>query len=244
MGTACTSCNKSPPDLTLKKCAKCSATPYCSRECQKADWKAHKKICGKQAGGPSAIPVEPASAGKVSPPKGLEKGVADPFTRLDKGVWLHDRPEKDVYALLIDAYRLHVDDTYKMDGEVESDSVYSGAADGLKGFRRFIARAAAQPGLLPPWWDDAKKADCEALGMKAGEWHDLRCAVEKHDIIDRYGDARFPMQLRMFAEAVNGRGPGGSNGAAMRRMMVAMEQGAEGDMVASTMDMSGLFGRR
>lgn len=34
--------------MPLKQCAKCNATPYCSRDCQKADWKTHKKICGKQ----------------------------------------------------------------------------------------------------------------------------------------------------------------------------------------------------
>ncbi|KAK4169848.1 hypothetical protein QBC43DRAFT_38684 [Cladorrhinum sp. PSN259] len=30
----------------LKACAKCRSVRYCSRECQKADWKAHKKNCG------------------------------------------------------------------------------------------------------------------------------------------------------------------------------------------------------
>jgi len=29
----------------LKKCTVCQKTYYCSRECQKSDWKRHKKIC-------------------------------------------------------------------------------------------------------------------------------------------------------------------------------------------------------
>lgn len=27
------------------KCGKCMCAPYCNRECQKADWKEHKKVC-------------------------------------------------------------------------------------------------------------------------------------------------------------------------------------------------------
>lgn len=29
----------------LKSCAKCKSASYCSRECQKSDWKKHKKYC-------------------------------------------------------------------------------------------------------------------------------------------------------------------------------------------------------
>lgn len=30
----------------LQQCARCSAVSYCSRDCQRADWKAHKGLCG------------------------------------------------------------------------------------------------------------------------------------------------------------------------------------------------------
>ncbi|EFY84134.1 hypothetical protein J3458_003723 [Metarhizium acridum] len=232
MDTACTSCKKSPPEVSLKRCAKCSTTPYCSKDCQKADWKSHKKTCGRRA--------------NLSPPKGLERGVACPFTRLDNGTWLHDRPEKDVYRLLIDAYRLHVADMYNLEGEVDDDSLYSGASDGLRGFQRFLGRVASRPGLLPPWWDASKKRDCEAFGMTPEQGNArayLACAVEKSDITEKYGDPQFPMQLRMLAEAVYGRAPGGSDGTAMRKLMVAMEQGQSGDVHTTHMDVSGMSGR-
>lgn len=38
----CISCRKDGPH---KRCGKCSAAPYCSRECQTKDWPKHKTIC-------------------------------------------------------------------------------------------------------------------------------------------------------------------------------------------------------
>jgi MYND finger len=45
----CVKCKKSPASLSrpLKRCAKCKGALYCSRECQTADWKTHKKVCNK-----------------------------------------------------------------------------------------------------------------------------------------------------------------------------------------------------
>ncbi|KAI9902539.1 hypothetical protein N3K66_001891 [Trichothecium roseum] len=218
--TECNTCQKAPPEVILRPCAKCSTTPYCSRDCQKADWKSHKKICARQA----EFRASPTS---LSPPKGLSSiqgSVKTPFARLDKGTWLHGRPEKDVYGLLIDAYRMRVEDMYKIEGEADNDSIYGGAADGLQGFRRFLERVEACPGLLPSWWDATKKSECEQFGMGSSRWFDLRAAVEKSDIVKHYGESKFPMQLRMFAEAVYGQGPGGADATAMRRIMMKKEQ--------------------
>ena len=38
----CAKCDKTEG---LKQCARCKAVSYCSTDCQKADWKDHKKIC-------------------------------------------------------------------------------------------------------------------------------------------------------------------------------------------------------
>ncbi|PHH63855.1 hypothetical protein CDD81_5412 [Ophiocordyceps australis] len=224
MALECYNCKKPGAETALKKCAKCWTALYCSRDCQKADWKAHKKVCGKQTDAKTSSQDGSATA-SLSPPKGLDHGVACPFTRLDNGTWLHDRSERDVYRVLIDVYRLRVADIYKFEGYAEEDSIYDGAANEVRGFKRLLEKVESCPGLLPQWWDAKKKKECEALGMNSSQWHHLRAAVEKDDIIEHYGDSQFPMQLRMFAESVYGRGPGGSDGTHMRQMMMAMEQG-------------------
>lgn len=172
----------------------------------------------------TAAPSQAANGSKPSL-KGLEKLVDKPFTRLSEGNWLHERPEKDVYRLLIDSYRMRMEDNYAFGHENTAGSVYTGAPDGLKAFRRFLRLAAARPGLLPTWWNDGKRAACEHLGMDPDEWCDLRHCIEKGDIVEHYGDELFPMQLRMFGEAVYQRGPGGVDGKAMLNQMVVQESG-------------------
>ncbi|RCI15868.1 hypothetical protein L249_1939 [Ophiocordyceps polyrhachis-furcata BCC 54312] len=188
-----------------------------------------------------------AASPTLSPPKGLDKGVALPFTRLDNHTWLHDRSERDVYRLLVDVYRLRVEDMYRIEGQVVEDSLYEDeGADLLLGFRRFLGmvQGCSRHKLLPSWWTGEKKKECEALGMSRSQWHSLNSALPKSDVVEHYGDPQFPMQLRMFGEAVYGSAPGGTDGTAMRRMMAAMEKGMMGDMAATHLDLSPVFGGR
>ena len=41
----CANCKKF--GFKFKKCSACQSVYYCSRECQKSDWKKHKKVCKK-----------------------------------------------------------------------------------------------------------------------------------------------------------------------------------------------------
>lgn len=202
----CATCAKKETELgqPLQRCSKCSSTRYCSRDCQKADWKDHKKTCGKES------PITP---------------VEKPFHALYAKTWLHNRPEKDVFKLLIDTYRFRMEDNYSMEGDVDEDSIYAGAASGLPGFRRFLSLATRKTGLLPPWWSSDKRKECEATGIGGQEWSDLSCCIEKHDVVEHYGNPMMPMQLRMFGEQVYGRGPGGQDGAAMMRAQMMAEGG-------------------
>src|SRR5947199_9273528 len=95
---SCTTCHKLESDLkdNLKYCAKCRNTLYCSRECQKADWKQHKQVCGgKQTGKQSPI------SGRHNP----DFEVANLLLGRAAESSLHNIPEKDVFAQLIDCFR-------------------------------------------------------------------------------------------------------------------------------------------
>lgn len=41
----CGACRKPGGDSGLLWCSRCGTVQYCSRECQLADWKSHKKAC-------------------------------------------------------------------------------------------------------------------------------------------------------------------------------------------------------
>jgi splicing suppressor protein 51 len=88
--------------------------------------------------------------------------------------------------------------------------------------------------------------ECEAFA-ESGAWQDMRKKVTKAQTIQHYGDERAPMQLRMLAEAVYGRGSMGQDGTMMRQMLRQMENGGPGNgqhMSLLNMDASKFGGRR
>ncbi|KKY26387.1 putative mynd domain [Diplodia seriata] len=187
----CSSCGK--PSQNLKRCAKCHSEQYCNRDCQKAHWKTHKKVCAAAA----AAAAEGATTSNNNNnnnnnnddddddddyetdddddyetagaplPKNLDTPIPDPFTRLTTRTWLHDRSERDTYRLLIDAYRLRMSDQYTFEGDADVDCVLGGAvASSIGGFTRFLRKLGREaPDLLPPWWSAAKEEECRRAGM-------------------------------------------------------------------------------
>ncbi|RPD59238.1 hypothetical protein L226DRAFT_102722 [Lentinus tigrinus ALCF2SS1-7] len=54
----CHHCGRPGTEETLKRCGGCSTILYCSRECQKAEWKSHKTLCRPRSpSGPSPINI-------------------------------------------------------------------------------------------------------------------------------------------------------------------------------------------
>ncbi|KAF1998979.1 hypothetical protein P154DRAFT_237590 [Amniculicola lignicola CBS 123094] len=230
MAGRCSTCKKSESEVPggLKRCAKCKIATYCSVECQKAVWKVHKKVCGKTEH--CATFAHPVS-------KNLEFHVPNPFTRLDNMTYLHERPKQDVFKLLIDSFRMRQDDQYKYGGDISANSIYDGSSSSVSGFRKFLKEASTKEKLLPTWWTTEKQKECEQYAMKEDNWSNVKSAVEKQDVIDHYGDAKMPMQLRMFSDCVCGIAPWAADGKGMRQMMMMMENGEGGDGVMSMMSL-------
>ncbi|KAI9729310.1 MAG: hypothetical protein M1834_006981 [Cirrosporium novae-zelandiae] len=199
----CTTCRKTEDDLpnSLKACAKCHKSLYCSRNCQKKDWKSHKRGCGLQtttAGTNNGnVPTkEKARNNKLD-------NIASLFGITAGDAYLHTLHEKEVYRQLIDAYRLRADDDYSW-GKGEH-GIY--AEEGpLEDFQMFLNLAERREGILPEWWSKEKRMECERLGNTSRGWSSLNCAVEKSDIQEHYSDNLMPMTLRMLAERIYGNG--------------------------------------
>jgi splicing suppressor protein 51 len=210
----CKACKKSADTSTkLSRCAGCYSARYCSRDCQKQDWKLHKKVC------------KPCFKDK-------------PFHGLDNGTWLFDRPPRDVYTLLIDTYRMRMEDEYSIEQDNNSDSLYSGGGTkaAIRGLGKFLIRAENKHhSLLPEWWTEQSRKECEALAKDTSQWADISCCVEKSDIIEHYKDPLMPMQLRMFAEQIYDRPLMGQSGDLMRKRMM---MGEAGTTVASHIDLA------
>ncbi|KAL7942520.1 hypothetical protein V8C42DRAFT_359972 [Trichoderma barbatum] len=223
---ACARCQHDPvanqPALTLRSCLNCQSVEYCSVQCQLTDWKAHRNLFCVN---PTVIPIDTLAKPHRVP--FLKTHITNPFARLAKGIWLHDRHKQDVYALLIDSFRLREADDFNYGGITNNDSVYSGRVTSCPAFRRFLYQAEAK-GLMPPWWSDQKRVECLTKGIDRGEdnYHDLYAMTQDIEIVVVYEDAIMTMQLRMFSESVLGKGAGGSDGRLMLQKMVVAEEAA------------------
>lgn len=129
--------------------ASSASRPSTARACQRADWPFHRPACLAQR----TVYRQHTRLRSLTKGKGLEQANVKPFTRLDNGTWLHGRPERDVYRLLLDAYRLRASDDQIYKGESAAESIYAGKPGSLQDFQRFLdAVETAREGALFPSW--------------------------------------------------------------------------------------------
>ena len=208
----CTKCRKPESQLptSLKRCAKCHGNFYCSRECQKADWKTHKPVCGEGMAAQGSSATAPKSLEDLISTFTAGSGIpisahaiaSNSFAGLDESTYLNDLSEHDAFATLIDAYRLRIEDNLMFGGD--AGGLYDDD-DPLPHFQRFLDKAETRDGVLPAWWSKEKRHACEKQAVRKSEWSCIYHAVEKSDIVERY-DGFMPIRLRMLAERVYGKG--------------------------------------
>lgn len=173
------------------KCARCKRAFYCSKECQRLDWKArHKKSCGKTETSSIINPLEML--------RNLEAGKS--------GGWysgLLTDHRKRVYERLYMSFQLRVEDEYTFGGNMVG--TYGVQADDgdpettSQQFRKFYGLFKSKSFLPPDWTDsDNKKL------MKAAE-KNIHYALEKSDVVEKFGYAsQEHVVLRSMAEQVLG----------------------------------------
>jgi hypothetical protein len=127
--------------------------------------------------------------------------IPNPFQRIKDKKWLHDRPKEDVYKLLIDAYRLRMDDDYKFLGLEQPNTPYADAnCDGTASLEIFL-RMAELSSLLPTWWDESETTAC-VESAKLLTWSNTAIKITADYVRSYYEDPSMPMQLRISAEQV------------------------------------------
>ncbi|KAK3899181.1 putative MYND domain protein [Staphylotrichum tortipilum] len=214
----CIRCRR--PATTPTTCTPCQ-TPYCSTDCLKADKKKHQKRCRRRANGEEPPPDHAHRDRSHQPSSGnpLDAPHPTPFTLLEKGSYLHPPlPRTDVFRLLIDCYRLRVEDDFTFEGRPRP-------ADPRAGFAEFLGLAEQRKGLLPEWWDRDAKEECRALGEGAGAgWFSLEKRAGKKEVNEMYRTPDMAMQLRILGEGVYGRGPAGQPGGMVCAMMARQER--------------------
>ncbi|KAF3801008.1 hypothetical protein GCG54_00010286 [Colletotrichum gloeosporioides] len=228
MAKACQKCKK---DIT-DEAAECDR---CDVNCQNLHWKNHKKSCARtRTANPSEPPRyttygrEPPSSStawnpsRPTPSRGLEAPIMNAFTNLEKRTFLHNHPEKDVYKILIDYYRLRMEDDAKIVGIMSQTPSTS------------LGLAMGKPDSDASWrrqGDQSMAGSCRFGGMmrsndSARPW--LLMRLSKADVIQHCGDDHIPMQLRMIEEFVWGSAPGRQDGTQMRRMLASRETSTAG----------------
>ncbi|RMZ85949.1 hypothetical protein DV737_g132, partial [Chaetothyriales sp. CBS 132003] len=147
-----------------------------------------------------------------------------PFEALRKKEWLcfpsatQQHWQQHVYMLLIDAFRLYLDDEMTFASVAEIGSIYhNNNADSAAAFKLCFLPLSQQEQLLPTWMTQKSCAfhanKCVEFGMKnkkSKAWGGLKTRVTEEDIVKWYGDESMVLQMRVFASQVYGDDPSGT----------------------------------
>ena len=121
---------------------------------------------------------------------------------------MHGRSEDDTIKLLIDSFRLRIDDEYRTARVMRPGTIYDVySEDSGEGFKMWLDDVKSRPGLLPSWWTDEWKEECIQYGMDYDEFATLHYTIGPNDLLEHYGDDGTGVavkQLRIFGDRVTG----------------------------------------
>ncbi|KAF2472605.1 uncharacterized protein BDR25DRAFT_15762 [Lindgomyces ingoldianus] len=188
----------------LLRCSRCQAVYYCSKACQRADWKSHKASCTRaphHSHSPYTITPQPSCP---SSPSGFPSPVSPDIVKIN----LHALDSMTVYKHLIDAYRLLANESWNASSMVRPRCSLHDADDHhsvnpIPTFRHFLNEAERRNGLLPMWWTQDTKRDCEEMELRLQrnprEWRDVEWAGDVN-AKRKHEDDRMAEGLRELAE--------------------------------------------
>ena len=190
-----------------KHCAKCNSVNYCSKQCQKDDWKTHKKECASLAAARAnnePIDYNKTAVREFTSSLVLNTIVSKPFTKLKNKTWLHGRSDQDVYKLLVDAYRFRKLEEYDCARVTEILDLDPEVSSGLAPFQSFV-NDAKEKGLLPTGWTNANTNACMAYGLDKKNWSTLTDLwVKEEKYVEHYGSPKMLAQFSFFGIQVLG----------------------------------------
>lgn len=223
----CDGCQRGPLNVPEPfPCFYCHFLIYCLPECRKGDWRAHEKRCDgyrrrfglpplKLFRDPNRIKSNPNALSRrrmllrhFSPMKSVDQGIKPEHVclKIARNEWLEGRTQTDVFKLLTDAFRLRLEDTFRLAGVRTHLSLYDDAfPSSIWPFRRYLV-AARERHVVPGWWTKGKQYKCEEFAMDPKNWHNLFNTLSRADVMRKYGDddGFFAWQLRECATMVYG----------------------------------------
>ncbi|KAF1810952.1 hypothetical protein P152DRAFT_475015 [Eremomyces bilateralis CBS 781.70] len=125
--------------------------------------------------------------------------IEGPFHHILFGTWLYHRPDRDVDKLLIDTYRVQLQEN---PAGARHAGLGGNGNPSFDGFVRFLHFFENKRMMFPPFWNIKRIYDGEWLGRKDG-WTNLKRPIDVDAVNAHYGDDTMLMQMKAFGHLVS-----------------------------------------
>ncbi|KAH8601931.1 hypothetical protein B0O99DRAFT_203296 [Bisporella sp. PMI_857] len=124
---------------------------------------------------------------------------------------LHHRTASDVKCLLVDTFRLRVEDEMKFKGKLLG--INNNRSQCLSDFKTLLNLAESRKGLLPKWWNSSIRRDCEQFAVQEmqGQYKynghpegNIYSSTTEGRIQEHYADKNMAVKLRILGQRIYG----------------------------------------